>query len=203
MFWGKTMGQEMAEPVWHCCSINPAGAAGSHYFAGCYLAQAKVSWHFVTSPEAQLLEKLCQGPECINGTELFWQASHGFSNPQPLLRGSTTSYTLPKLRCRCAYLCLQLWYSNAWLCALLSWLDPDLWTKFLVWCWTCLFTMELPNDCEIVYDSLYQGWSRLVFLASYWTYPVTTNLTCSWCPLLLTSKELRLETDWDSTRCKA
>lgn len=117
MFWGKTMGQEMAEPVWHCCSINPAGAAGSHYFAGCYLAQAKVSWHFVTSPEAQLLEKLCQGPECINGTELFWQASHGFSNPQPLLRGSTTSYTPPKLHCRCAYLCLQLWYSNAWLCA--------------------------------------------------------------------------------------
>lgn len=85
----------------------------------------------------------------------------------------------------------------------LSWLDPDLWTKFLVWCWTCLFTMELPNDCEIVYDSLYQGWSWLVFLASYWTYPVTTNLTCSWRPLLLTSKELRLETDWDSTRCKA
>lgn len=181
MFWGKTMGQETSEPVWHSCSMSPAGTAGARYFAGYSLAQAKVSWHFFTSPVVQLLEKLCQGPECINGPLLLWPTSpgaptHTFCSGAPLQLSPCPSYAVNVPVSRSSCIAVMPGHASCWpgwilTCGLCSWFDigPALSV------WTCLVIMRMGMTlATTVRLGLTLAW-WFACQAWLWTYLVTTN----------------------------
>lgn len=190
MFWGKMMGQETSEPVWHSCSMSPAATAGACYFAGYSLAQAKVSWHFFTSLILQLLEKLCQRPECIDVPYLLWPTApgattHTFCSGAPLQCSPCLSYVVsvpvPSSNCVAVMpghdlagswpvdsapsltLDLPCHYGLAWR----SWECDRLWLLITGMCKTLAAAAALRPGLTLTWGFACQAW--------HWTYLVTTN----------------------------